>query len=315
MTFDAQVAWFAVGLLAVVFVARLIVAQTSSHQDKQLLQFWHRVGLPMGSGRVNFTLRRRLHRSELAAMTGGLAGTLAAGVLLFFVPQAPLSFTFTWLVAIPAILTGATALDVAVSLRDTLFGRRDEAPRMARVVAVSAADYMSPWRLRAAPLLLALAGLALAAGVVLGLAGVVGLGPFLRSLALPSFVMAAAVLALSVPLGRRVLEQPQPVAEPLELAWDDAVRADVFRKVGLLAAILAWLALTSAGLGIVDGLGHGSLAVAGADSMAAAAGQIAGMWGYFIIVFLYNVGTSRSYFRYRLWPNAQLVDLPTAGGE
>ncbi len=315
MAFETQLTWLAVGFLVMVFVIRLIAAQTSRQQEKQLFQFWHRVGLPMGNDRVNLTLRRRLHHSDMATLFGGLAGALVAAALLFVLPDAPMSFTFIWLVAIPAILTGATAFDLAASLRDTLFGRRDGAPRMARVVAVSRADYMSPWRLRAAPLLMALTVLTIAAGMVLGLTGAIRLDGFLQGMVLPSFMVAVVVLTFSMLVGRRVLEQSQPVAEPLELAWDDAVRADVFRKMGLLAAILAWLALTSAGLGVIGGLENGSLGAGEWDSMATAVGQIIGMWGYFVILFVYSFGTSHSYFRYRLWPNAELLKLSTAGGE
>lgn len=296
MSLDSGIALFTIGFLAVVFLIRLAAIQTARHQSRQVFQFWQRVGLPMGTERVNETLKRRLRRSANAALLGGLAGALLAAAVLVLLPEPLLSFNFTWLVALPAILIGTTLFDVALTLRDSLFGPRPDEPRMARAMAVSAADYMSPWRLKAAPSLLLLAGLLAVAGLLLGWLGRIDLPAFLRSPALVSLVVAIVVQALCAAVGRRLLAQPQPVAEALELAWDDAIRADTFRKLGLLATVVAWLSFSAVALGVLAGTGGG-----GNDSMPTVVSQVLGMWGYFAILLAFNYGGACNYFRHRLW--------------
>src|SRR6185312_17105415 len=99
--------------------------------------FWQRVGLPVGSEQIHRTLVGRLRRSANAALLGGLAGALAAAGWYVAAGISGLPFTFVWLVALPVILVGVTAFDVAVAVRDSLFGRAPDSPRVARAQAVT----------------------------------------------------------------------------------------------------------------------------------------------------------------------------------
>ncbi|MDD0857993.1 hypothetical protein NHF46_09895 [Arthrobacter alpinus] len=313
MSFELTFTWIAFGILAVAVAVRAIIVQTTKSQQHQVFLFWQRVGLPMGSQRVNDSLRRRLHRSTNATLLGGVAGGMLAVGIYVFTHTSGLPFNFMWLVALPAVIIGATVLDVALTVRDSLFGRQPDAPRMARLEAVGLRNYMSPKRLYAAPLLLVLAAALAVTGLVLGATGAIDSGAFLRGPALPFLLAAAVVLGLCVVMARKILEQPQPAADTLELAWDDAIRADVLRKLGVLASVMAWLAVSAAGLGILDGLG-----ATAAANMGTALGQMLSTWGYFAVILTYTHGSSLSWFRQRLWPNFTLVPAgpaPDTGGQ
>lgn len=301
MGFDSTLNWIMFGVLAAAFIYRLAVVQTVKEQQNMVLQFWQRVGLPMGHEGINDALRRRLRRSANAAVVGALAGAGAACAVHLYTQIPWLSFTFMWAVALPAVFLGSVAFDVALTLRDSLFGQRPDAPRTARLEAVELVDYMSPLRLRTAPALLIIAaGLALA-HVVLGMVGMVDPGGLLRGPAIPFFLASTLMLAFCTVTSRKILKQPQPAADTLELAWDDAVRADVFRKLGLLGSVLAWLAVTGMSIGLLGGL-----APSPAANMAVVVAQSSTMVGYSIILCLFTYGSSFSWFRKRLWPNFSL---------
>lgn len=307
MTMPTTFTWIVTGLFGAMLVAGLIVGQTKRFQEKQVLTFWQRVGLPMGTEQINQAVRRRLHRSGTAAAIGGLAGFLVSLVVLLFTPNPSYSFGHTWLVVLPAVVIGMTVFDVALSLRDCLFVQRPNGPRMARLASVSTGDYMSPWRLRAAPSLLVLGIILAAAGPVLGVAGVIELQNFLGSNALVFLVLAVVVLAGCRAVVPRILLHSQPVTDTLELAWDDAIRADTFRKLGLLATIMAWLSVSAIGLAIVDGV-----FATRPDELTPAIWQVSAMWGYFTIPLLFGYGKSYSYFRHRLWPEFTAVGAGAA---
>ncbi|AIY00168.1 hypothetical protein ART_0569 [Arthrobacter sp. PAMC 25486] len=298
MPFESVLDWIAIGFLVAVFSYRLITVQTARYQQQQVFMFAQRVGLPIGTERINNSLRRRLFRSSNAALLGGLAGGLVAVGVHTFLRTNGLPFTFMWSIAIPAVFVGVTTFDVALTLRDSLFGRQPDTPRMARLEAVTLADYTSPTRLRAAPVLMALAAGLGVAGVVLGAIGVIDVDSLLRGPALLILVAAAVVFGICTVMARKILQLPQPAADTLELAWDDAIKADVIRKLGLLASVMAWLAVSGIGMGILDGLDATVPTTTGN-----ALGQAISMCGYFAILFTFSYGRSFNWFRQRLWPN------------
>ena len=111
-------------------------------------------------------------------------------------------------------------------------------------------------------------------------------------------------------LARRVLRQPQPASSELELAWDDAFRADTFRALWMFGSITAWLAVAAAGLGLLQGLD----AIAGTTWSTGLGSQLF-TWGFLVILFSFSFGRAQSYFRFRLWPDLVLESSEAASSE
>ncbi|MET4001677.1 MULTISPECIES: hypothetical protein [Arthrobacter] len=298
MSTDVGVSWVLLGMFALLAASVAAASQFRRFRQSQMQRFWDRVGLPMGTDEINTSVARRLHRSDTAQWLGGLAGTLVAATVLLLTPTPGPIFGFSWLVVLPAFIIGMSTFDVALALRDSLFTKREDSPRMARAAAVDAADYMSPWRRATAPLLLALAVALDVTVLAMGAAGKVNGGAFLQSMALPFLVLALVVATGSKLVSQRMLQQPQPVSDPLELAWDDALRADTFRKLGQLSAGLAWLALAAAGLGLAEAIDPSHT-----SSLWSPYGELAISWGFIAIVMFFGYGGAYNYFRHRLWTN------------
>lgn len=306
MTFESALTWLIIAVVAVVNFLTLLLSQTGRFQQKQALRFWQQVGLPMGTDKIATAVRRRLRRSAAAASAGALAGLLGSVGILLFGPT-PLSVTSFWLVVLPAVLIGMAGCDVGMALRDTLFRQQGDSPRMARAVPVSLGDYISPLRLMLAPSLLVLAVLLGAAGLALGLLGD-SQDRVLQGAALPILLVALVVIAGTAVVATRVLRQTQAVTGALELAWDDAIRAETFRKMALLGATIAWLAVSAIALGILNGLDS-----AGGTAWGASLGSQIFNVGYLGIFYLFTYGTAYNYFRYRLWPELTVANAITGG--
>lgn len=306
MTFESALTWLIIAVVALVNFLTLLLSQTGRFQQKQAFRFWQQVGLPMGTDKIADAVRRRLRRSAAAASAGALAGLLGSVGILLFGPT-PLSVNSFWLVVLPAVLIGMAGCDVGMALRDTLFRQQGDSPRMARVVAVSLGDYISPLRLMLAPSLLVLAVLLGAAGLALGLLGN-SQDRVLQGAALPILLVALVVISGTAVVATRVLRQTQAVTGALELAWDDAIRAETFRKMALLGATIAWLAVSAIALGILNGLDS-----AGGTAWGASLGSQIFNLGYLGIFYLFTYGTAYSYFRYRLWPELSVANAITGG--
>ncbi|WP_104091589.1 hypothetical protein [Arthrobacter sp. GMC3] len=306
MTLEPGITWLILGGLALLNVGMIVMVQTERSQQKQVLRFWHHVGLPMGSQKVADSLRRRLRRSAIAASTGALAGLVVSAGILFFSPSS-FTVTFAWTVVLPTVFIGTTAFDVCVALRDTLFRQPPGTPRLARAEAVSLGDYISPVRLWVPPVLLLLAVLFGALVLALGLFGVIEVGAFGQSQELPILLIALLVLCGSAVLASRALQQPQPVTDVLELAWDDALRAETLRKLALLATLTSWLAIAAVGNGLINAFDS-----TGSTDGSFIAPQLFN-WGYIAALYLFSFGGAYSYFRYRLWPNFTFSTVDATG--
>lgn len=307
MTVESEITWAVLAAALVLNIGYIILAQTDRFQNKQVFQFWQRVGLPMGTEQIAVSVRRRLRRSVAAALAGVFAGLLVAAGILFFTEVGD-SAMFSWLVLLPAALIGMTFFDVGMSLRDTLFRQPSDTPRVARAEAISLRDYISPWRLRAVPGLLLLAIILNVVGLVMGSKGVIRTSVFLQSWSLLILLVAVLVLISVTAVAQRILRQTQPAADVLELAWDDAIRADTFRKLGLLGVTVSWLAVAAAGTGILAGFD-----AANAGNGISGLGVLLFSWGYAATIFIFNYGGAQNYFRHRLWPN--LTAASVAAGE
>lgn len=307
MSFESVFTWICIGAMVLLNIGSLLYTQTERSRDRVFLQFWQRAGLPVQSDDIARAIRERLRSKSTAGLIGTFLGLLASIAILLFHPSVS-SPVFIWLVAIPATLIGLSALNVAASLRESVFQPLQDSRRLARPTAVALSDYVSPWRLRAAPFLVLLAFALVVAGILLGLAGTVDLGVFLGSPALPVVALASAVLIAGTAASRRVLMHTQPATTELELAWDDAFRAETFRSLRLFQTIMAWLAVGAVSFGILSGWD----ALRGTTWSIGLGPQIF-TWGYLAILLWFSVGSATNRFRRRLWPD--LTALPAGPAE
>jgi hypothetical protein len=288
--------WIAMALLTVLACYVLLRMRSTSYRQRIAVRFWRKVGLPMATDEMASAISRRVGYQGSAAPVGGLAGLLPCAVALYLDPSLG-SSTFIWLVLLPATLTGMAAFEVGFSLRNTLFQPSKESSRLARPRATTVSDYVSPWRLRIAPIFGLAAVVLCGGGLVLGQVGVIDQGTFVRSPALVMLAVTLIVLLLGMAAERRILRHRQSATDTLELAWDDAFRAETFRALRMFESIVAWLAVAVAGAGVLEGLD----AVAG-TSWSLEAGSQLFAWGYLATLCLFTFGRAQNYFRHRLWP-------------
>lgn len=308
MDFDNVLTWAIAAILGAIVAGNLVATQTRRFQEKQVLTFWQKVGLPMGTERINASVTRRLRRSSTASALGAVAGYLLSLGILLMSPTPAFSVAYIWVVALPAILIGTTIFDVALAMRDTLFTQRGGTPRMARATAVFLRDYITPWKLYTPLVLLGLAAILVAIAAALGGAGASAMDASLAGTSLPALATAVLVLLGCVFAGRKIIGQPQPVSDALELAWDDALRADTVRKTGLLATAMSWLALATAASALVV-----AVDVSLTSTMWFTNVQILLSWGFIAITLVFSYGSSFTWFRRRLWPALLPSNAGTAG--
>ena len=303
MSIELIFTWICLGALALLAIGLLLYARSTRSRDRVFLQFWQKAGLPVQSDDIARAIRTRLRARTTAATVGALLGVLVSAAVLLIRPSLA-SPAFIWLVVVPATLISIPALGVVSTLRESLFRPPADAPRLARPTIVTLSDYVSPWRLRAAPLLVLLAFALTIAGVLLGLTATVDLGVFLGSPALPVLALASAVLLAGSAASRRVLTHTQPATTELELAWDDAFRAETLRSLLLFQTIIAWLAVGSATLGILNGWD-----ALRETTWSVGLGPQIFNWGFLAILLWFSIGSATGRFRRRLWPD--LTASPT----
>lgn len=297
MAFITILTWVFFGLIAVLFLGLLIALQSEHRRDVAALQFFAAVGLPAGTDDTVATVKRRITVAGRAALSGALAGTVVAAVLLYLNPSWASSST-PLLLALPLILVGMTLGGVIVTLRDSLFPQQADAPRLARPSTPVLADYVNARR-RKTPVVLLIAALAAAAaGTGLALTGSIAATAFANSAAGPALIVAIiAVLGAHI-LSARVLASPQPASTPLELAWDDALRANTLLVTVQFASYVAWIALAA----VVQGILFGVDAQAGTNWGTGLGTQLF-TWGVIAFSFDNLLVSAKSYFRMRLWPD------------
>ncbi|TFC32340.1 hypothetical protein E3O55_05430 [Cryobacterium sp. MDB1-18-2] len=297
MSSDSVFVWICVAAGWLMILGSLLFAQTRKAQDRRFLQFWQNTGLPMGTERMALTVRRRIRISGTGVLVGSLAGLLAATVILLLRPEL-VSPPFVWLIALPATLIGASTFDLGLTLRESRILPLTDDPRPARSPAVVLVDYVSPGRLRAAPLLVILAAVLAGGALWLGLVGMLTPDVFLQSAALPVLAVAGVNLIVGRFASRRILRQAQSAGTDLEQAWDDAFRAETLRSASMFQTMIAWLAVGAVGLGILNGWD----AVTGTTWSTGLGSQLF-TWGYLATIIWFSHGSATGYSRRHLWSN------------
>lgn len=175
----------------------------------------------------------------------------------------------------------------------------ENGPRLARSGAVSLADYVSPLERIGARVMVGLAALVLVVSLL-----ATGLGPARVTSGFAILALALASLVLFEIAGRRIVDRPQPVGSPTELAWDDALRAGSIRELVTAPLVVgAW----------------GTMFV-GADQLFSSQ-IINGLWavaglalagGYCAVAIYSVVSRPQQYYLRRLWPEVAAAGLALA---
>ena len=313
------VVWTALSAaLLLVTVGTAVVSRRPSWRRSRVEAVALRAALPADPDLVPAPLLARvgarIARRTLAERTGALVGAalvlalLLAGsdadrsgvvVVVQTGPDGAFGVVLSSLTLVaPLVLVAGRVLPVLlVAGRDALAPPASSGPRLARTCPPRREDYVPRIEtvvVRA--LVLAPVGVLVVAVVVRMVSG--------RSLA--DLVPPAALVAVSVlvwtgveGLCRRLLAQPRPAACPLELAWDDVLRAPLLREMAQLPLLLAAAAVVVVVLQLLTPAGGADAGAAVLALAVVVAVVVAGLLG--LVVSLVTRSPER-YVRARLWP-------------
>ncbi|MGA7148363.1 MAG: hypothetical protein WBX17_07750 [Microbacterium sp.] len=223
---------------AVVPVVVLVLTTRADWGVNRVAQMSLRARLPIGSASIRHSIRERTRTLTRANMWGVLAAVGVVGSMFVLTPLG-MSPSFLWFLALGILLVTMAVSAAVVTTRERLFSPAPAAPRVARARALTTRDYIG----RACTLIpigiFIGAGVLIACVVVAFWAGAVAPGLLL-------WIAAATLIAVTAGLlgrwaERRVLAQPQPATDTLELAWDDLFRGDALSTLRMGAAMAAWL--------------------------------------------------------------------------
>lgn len=299
LSFEIPTAVFNVALLclfAAVPVVFLIVTARAGWGDSRAFQTSMRAKLPFGSDAVHRSVRERLRRITRTNMWGLLGAIVVMGTLFLTtsIARTPYAMWILTLLIVVGVLAGGT---LTGQLRERLFSPAPEAPRVARLVALRPRDYLGGWRTLTPVVLL---GSAAAGTAALAVATATGLlPPEVLVMAVGGLALAVAVTVGTRLAEQRVLAQPQPASDTVELAWDDLFRADALGTLRMSASMAAWLPLGLAVAAGVSLLIDGGVSALVADPRPAPAADLDALmalfpwWGIPALQVLYALGAGR----------------------
>ena len=280
-------AWTAAAVIGALGIALIISTFTPGQRAARANSFARSVGLALPESlRAAVTERVALrHRGGAIGMVIGIATSAFA---LSIDPASGASF------AAPFVLIGGAFSGLAVGV--ALTSARAAAPldpdavKYARTTAVTLTDYVAPLERTGARIVVALA---VAVALVAVIAGV-ALGVVLVALTL----LGVAALVFFEVAGRRIVDRSQQAASPVELTWDDAVRASVLRDIVTAPITLGAYALVVSTSALVDQLLHGNDFANVGIVLAAVVAAIA-------LAVAAITSRPQRYFLTRLWPEVK----------
>ncbi|MCU1404140.1 MAG: hypothetical protein JWQ43_443 [Glaciihabitans sp.] len=217
--------------MAILLVVLMALEASPRYRRRAAWQFSRLVDLPL-TERIVDPLGRRLARRTVFSGAAGLLSLLVYGLLSRLVPD-----LFALSVAsqvLLALFVAVFSLGLATAAFDQFARVRSHDARVARLAAPRLSDYLAPgWLVTAVAC--TVAGLVAVAIIVPATVSSGSTAPyssgtnmaFTISLAVVSLVVFAATVLIS----RRLIGTPQPAANSLELAWDDAMRARALRDL------------------------------------------------------------------------------------
>ncbi|MFD4959779.1 hypothetical protein [Microbacterium sp. NPDC058389] len=235
-------------LAAVVPVVILIATRSDTWGVTTIERMSVRARLPIPSWDMWRSIRGRSRALLRANMWGLLAGIVFVGGLFVWTPAGSSPFAM-WLLTLTLLIGVLSIASTIVGVRERLFSPAPAAPRIARAKALQVRDYLPTWAALLPAWLLAAAVLACA--LLAAMTSVGAIAPLSAIVAVAALAFAGLAAAACRVAEHRVLAQPQPASDTLELAWDDLFRVGAFVSLRMSAAMAAWLPLGLALTGIV----------------------------------------------------------------
>ncbi|TVR61036.1 MAG: hypothetical protein EA422_13120 [Gemmatimonadales bacterium] len=291
-------------LAAVYAVGSSLIRRRPAVRRRALVRFARRVDLPLPDAPLWAPVEAALTRRNVAVDLGAQIGIAAAAVVGLMLGHpggrtgdigAELGL---WgMVVVGASVAGAATGSAWAGARDARRGAPAPGSRLARPTASVITDYVAPLELWSARLMAFAAAGALALGLVIA-TGVDTVAP--AELLHIGTVLAAVVGPMALWLGvvteRRLLDLPQTAASTFELAWSDALRAQVLRDVVnaplAIGVSTGFALLMAASFGVGDPtIANGLLGLLGA-----------GVLGLAVVGIASSASKPQRHFRQRLWP-------------
>ncbi len=230
-------------LLAVfagVAVVMLFVVRRESWGTAHVYRMSVRARLPIESWDMWRSIRDRSRAIIRANMWGLLLSLTLVAALLVWTPIGSSPFAL-WILTLALVVGVLGVTSAVVGVRERLFSPAPAAVRIARPSALGARDYLPGWAAQLPLWLVAASILGCTAVTASSLGGSIAAGTAATVCIAQAF--AALVLVVCRAAERRVLAQPQPATNTLELAWDDLFRADSLNALRMSVSMAAWLPL------------------------------------------------------------------------
>ena len=254
-----------------------------------------RIDLP---AQLERTVAARLMIRSRGGSLGGLVFTAAAALAFHFEIGVNNDSRLTGLFIVGSTFAGVAAGTAVAALTG---GRTiaPDRPRVARARAVTVSDYLAPFELIGARVVVyAAVGLLL----VVSLFAAPGAGGSLFAIAFFA-IFGAISLALFEVASRRIVDLPQPAGSTAELVWDDAIRASSLRDLVTAPIALGAYCLVFGVFGIAESSTHPA-----AMLVSWVAGSVFALTG--LAAAAYSIATRpQRYFVDRLWSDLRASDL------
>jgi len=243
-----------------------------------------RIDLP---ARLERTVAARLMARSRGGSLGGLVFTAAAAVAFHFEIGVNNDSQLTSLFIIGSTFAGVAAGTAVAALTGSRAISADR-PRVARARAVAVSDYLAPFELVGARIVVSAAVGVLLASTLFAAPGAGG------------SLFAIAFFAI---FGALSLVFSQPAGSTAELVWDDAIRASALRDLVTAPLALGAYCLVFGIFGIAESSTHPA-----AITVSYVVGGVFALTG--LAAAIYSVATRpQRYFVERLWPNLRASDI------
>jgi len=254
-----------------------------------------RIDLPE---RLERTVAARLMAGSRGGSLGGLVFTAAAALAFHFEVGVGNDSQLTGLFIVGSAFAGVASGTAVAALTGSRTISPDR-PRVARARAVAVSDYLAPFELIGARIVVfAAVGVLLVTTVV----AAPGAGGSLFAIAFFA-IFGALSLALFEVASRRIVDLSQPAGSTAELVWDDAIRASSLRDLVTAPLALGAYCLVFGVFGIAESSTHPA-----AMLVSWVVGSIFALTG--LAAAVYSIATRpQRYFVDRLWSDLRASDL------
>lgn len=236
--------WMVIAIPIVCSAAPITQGVARKVDTKALQKLVNKTGLPLPAHLVEPVLTR-IRIRERYAVIGGMTGVAIAVVAAVLARWTDTAGGAMVMVAAPL----GTYVGIVIAV---LVGKRSfdaDAPRMARTREIVQSDYLHPLEIRArrwSPIVAVIVfGLAMAGLTLLPRQG--DESDVWNGVAIGAVVLAIVSAVVVELMIRAAVARPQQAQGRLELAWDDVLRADAMRGLGVSVLILSGISVSISG--------------------------------------------------------------------